>query len=553
MQFRYWVMSLAAVLAFQPLQAQKVSEKKIVKQLKKDIGYLASDKLEGRRTGSEGEKLASGYIIAHYTEEGISGYKGKYLYPFTFTAGRGRGENTKIVINGTELTKEEAFPISFSGNAAVSGEAIPGVMEEGKIWMMPMFEDEEQGKDPHYSWEKSAHDRAKDAAKAGASAVIFYDKYKAKYPATFNKSTEYEVLSLPVAYITYEGYNKYINPGRKEVEPSVEVKLNTQLKDKKLTGNNVLAYIDNHAKYTVVLGAHYDHLGHGEDGNSLHAAKDGAIHNGADDNASGTAALMQLASWIKSAGMKNYNYLFMHFSAEELGLIGSKKAIEELGFDSSSIAYMLNMDMVGRLNDSTHALTVGGIGTSASWNKSVNLKDERFKIVTDSSGVGPSDHTSFYYKHIPVLFFFTGTHQDYHKPSDDADKINYEGQAQVMSYIYSIVDKMEMLPKPSFTETKQTTVGKVRFKVTLGVMPDYSYNDGGLRIDGVTDGRPAKKAGLQGGDIITKIGEFEIRGIQTYMEALGKFEEGDKTTVVFKRNGKEMSAPLEFIPAPKKD
>jgi len=552
MQLRGWLLSITAILLFQPVFAQKVSEKKVVRQLKKDIGYLASDKLEGRRTGSEGEKLAADYIIKYYTAEGINGYKGKYIYPFTFTIGRTKGENTRIVVNGTDLKKSKlAFPLSFSGNSKVQGEAIPGVMEQGRIWVMPMFADEDEAKDAHFNWEKSAFERAKEAIKTGATAVVFYDPYNTKYPAEFNKRTEYEALSVPVAYITYEGYVQYMNKDKQEAAPSVILELDTDLKDKKLTGNNILSYINNNAKYTVVLGAHYDHLGHGEDGNSLHAAKDGSIHNGADDNASGTAALMQLAARIKDAGLKNYNYVFMHFSAEELGLIGSKKIVEELGLDSSNVAYMINMDMVGRLNDSTHALTVGGVGTSPVWGKVVSKDDERFKIGFDSSGVGPSDHSSFYYKGIPVLFFFTGTHTDYHKPSDDADKINYEGQAQIMDYIYTITAKMDDMPKPAYTETKQTTVGKVRFKVTLGVMPDYSFNDGGLRIDGVTDGRPAAKAGLKGGDIIIQMGEHEIRGIQTYMEALGKFTEGEKTTITILREGKKMTMPLEFTPKEK--
>lgn len=547
MQLRGWLLSVTTLLCLGTASAQNVSEKKIVKQLKKDISYLASDKLEGRRTGSDGEKMAADYVIKYYTDNGISGYNNQYLYPFTFTIGRTQGQNTKIMVNNIDLKKEKlAFPLSFSGNSAAAGAIMPGVMEEGKIWMMPMFEDEDQAKDAHFNWEKSAFERCEKAIKSGATAVIFYDQYNAKYPAEFNKRTEYEPLAIPVAYITYDGYTKHIANNSE-----VELNIDTDLKDKKLTGNNVLAHINYNAKYTVVIGAHYDHLGRGEDGNSLHAAKDGAIHNGADDNASGTAALMQLANWIKTNGIKNYNYVFMHFSAEELGLIGSKKIVEQLGLDSNSVAYMINMDMVGRLNDSTHALTVGGVGTSPVWGKVVNMDDERFKIITDSSGVGPSDHSSFYYKGIPVLFFFTGTHTDYHKPSDDAEKINYSGQAQIMQYIYSVVAKMDKMPKPAYTATKQTTVGKVRFKVTLGVMPDYSYTDGGLRIDGVTDGKPAMKAGLKGGDIILKIGEHDIRGIQTYMETLGKFAEGDKTKVIIKRDGKEMTLPLEFTP--KKD
>lgn len=545
MQLRSWVLLIIAAAWLQPASAQDVSEKKIVKQLKKDIKYLASDKLEGRRTGSEGEKMAADHIIDYYKDNKIGGYKGKFRYPFTFTLGRTQTDKTTISVNDTQLADSEAFAISFSGNGHAEGEVIPGMMEQDKVWMMPLFKSEEEAKDPHFNWEKTAFEACEKAVKAGATGIILYDQYDAKYPAIFNKRTEYEALSIPVMYLTYHGYARTAG---KDKSKAVKVNMTTDLKDTDLTGNNILAYIDNHAKYTVVIGAHYDHLGHGEDGNSLDASHKGAIHNGADDNASGTAALMQVATWVKTDGLRKYNYLFMHFSAEELGLIGSKKVVEELSLDSSKIAYMINMDMVGRLNDSTHALTVGGYGTSPEWQKVVNLNDPHFKIVVDSSGVGPSDHTSFYYQNIPVLFFFTGTHHDYHKPSDDANKINYDGEAQVMKYVYSIVKKMDFIPRPTFTPTKQHSVGKVRFKVTLGIMPDYSFSDGGLRIDGVSDGRPAMKAGLKGGDIITKLGDFEIRGIQTYMEALSEFEVGQKTTVTVKRDGKEMSFPLEFTP-----
>lgn len=558
MQAKGWLVLVAGIIFAQPVFGQIASEKQIVKRLKKDIKYLASDKLEGRRTGSEGEKLAAEHIIEFYKDNGIATYdkgdlKGKYRFPFTFTAGRSLGEGNKIMVNGQLLDlKKDAFPVTFSGNGSVEGEAIPGVMEKGKIWMTPLFKDEEQAKDPHFNWEKSAFEASEKAVKSGATAVVFYDQYDAKYPAELNNRTEYEALSIPVIYITNEGYKKFVSPSDKaEQTPSVKLNITTRLEDKEMTGNNVIGYIDNSSKgaqYTVVIGAHYDHLGRGEDGNSLHAAKDGSIHNGADDNASGTAALMQLATWIKKDELRKYNYMFIHFSAEELGLIGSKKIVEKLGLDSTNVAYMINMDMVGRLNDSTHALTVGGVGTSPMWGKVVNVNDERFKIVVDSSGVGPSDHSSFYYQNIPVLFFFTGTHSDYHKPSDDANKINYDGEAQIMLYMYSIIKRMDFVAKPTFTKTKQKSVGKVRFKVTMGIMPDYSFTDGGLRIDGVTDGRPAMNAGLKGGDIITKLGDFEIRGIQTYMEALSEFEEGDKTMVTVKREGKEVTMPLEFTP-----
>lgn len=537
----------SALLMAAPLMITNTSfakDKKTIKQLKKQIGYLASDELEGRRTGTAGEKKAAEYIINYYTQNGIPAYKGNYRYPFTFISGKEIMPLTSISINGKKVADlEEVFPLPFSVNSKrANGDALPGVLEHGNIWMMPIFADADEAKDAHFDWEKIAYEKAKDAAKQGATAVLFYDSYGAKYAPEFNKKSDYEALDIPVAMMLHKGYQKYIE----NHEGSVAVDMMIVLKKAEMTGTNLAAYIDNGAKYTVVLGAHYDHLGHGEDGNSLHAKKDGQIHNGADDNASGTAALMQLGAKIKNSKLKHYNYLLLHFSGEELGLLGSKAIVKEEKLDSTKIAYMINMDMVGRLNDSTHALTVGGIGTSPIWGKMIDKNNPAFKITYDSAGVGPSDHSSFYYQNIPVLFFFTGLHTDYHKPSDDADKINYKGQAMLQNYIYDVVGKMEKEPKPSFTPTKQSTVGKVRFKVTLGVMPDYSYQDGGVRIDGVTDNKPAQKAGMKGGDIIIQLGDNKITGMQTYMEALGKFAEGDKTQVKVMRDGKELSLPIEF-------
>lgn len=539
----------AGILSFHSTSAKGNKDKKVVKQLKTDIGYLASDALEGRRTGSDGERKAADYIIAAYTKAGIPAYKGSYRYPFTFVNGKEITGSTLIKINGkTVADRDMAFPLPFSAvGKKVAGEVTPGVYEQGNIWMIPLYTDKDEANDPHFDWEKVVFDKAKDAAKQSALAVVFYDSYGSKYPVAFNRKSDYETLDIPVAMLTYKGYSAYVPSS----ETNVAVEMNISFKKTEMTGTNIAAFIDNKAKYTVVLGAHYDHLGHGEDGNSLDAKKDRSIHNGADDNASGTAALMQISKWIKDAKLKAYNYLFINFSGEELGLLGSKAIVKEHALDSNTVAYMINMDMVGRLNDSTHALTVGGVGTSPVWYNVVNKNDPNFRIGYDTSGVGPSDHTSFYHQGVPVLFVFTGLHTDYHKPGDDADKINYNGQAMVMDYVFNVVKKMDKMPKPQFTTTKQTTVGKVRFKVTLGIMPDYSFQEGGVRVDGVTEGRPAIKAGLKAGDIITQLGEHKINGMQTYMEALGKFAEGDKTTVKFLRDGKEMTAPLEFAPVQK--
>src|SRR5436190_16822726 len=244
--------------------------------------------------------------------------------------------------------------------------------------------------------------------------------------------------------------------------------------EKKRTGHNVIGYLDNGAARTVVLGAHYDHLGYGEDNNSMLRTGEKAIHNGADDNASGTAALIELARISKNAKQKNNNYLFVAYSAEELGLKGSKFFTEHPTIDFTKVNYMINMDMVGRLNDSSEVVTIGGYGTSPQWGTLIdpNNKKNPFVIRIDSSGTGPSDHTSFYRKDIPVLFFFTGLHSDYHKPTDDFEKINYIGETKIINYIYSVIEKENKAKqKLAFTKTRETqSTSSTRFSVTLGIM-----------------------------------------------------------------------------------
>jgi Zn-dependent M28 family amino/carboxypeptidase len=322
------------------------------------------------------------------------------------------------------------------------------------------------------------------------------------------------------------------------------------LVEKKRTGHNVIGYIDNGATTTVILGAHFDHLGYGEDGNSRLTTGEHLIHNGADDNASGTAALIELARMLKSSKDKNNNYLFIAFSGEELGLFGSKYFTEHPTIDLSMVDYMINMDMVGRLNDSTHVLTVGGYGTSPEWGAvfaSFNKKKSDLIFKYDSSGTGPSDHTSFYRKDIPVLFYFTGLHPDYHKPTDDFDKINYTGELEVIKNIYSVVGFLNDKNKLAFTKTRETqTTTSARFSVTMGIMPDYTFPGNGVRADGVSDGKPAQKAGLKAGDIIIQLGDYNVSSLENYMQALGKFKKGEKTKVKFKRGNDVMEAEVEF-------
>lgn len=313
----------------------------------------------------------------------------------------------------------------------------------------------------------------------------------------------------------------------------------------RIAAKNVVGFINNKAKTTVVIGAHYDHLGWGGHG-SLHA-HDSVIHNGADDNASGVAALLYLAEKLSKAELKNNNYLFIAFSGEELGLFGSKSFVNTPTINLEHINYMINMDMVGRLNEEGK-LAISGTGTTPEWEElleSIHIDGVK-DLKTGESGVGPSDHTSFYLKDIPVLHFFTGQHKDYHKPTDDAHLINYKGILSVSNFIYELIHKVDGLGKLAFTKTKDEQEKKSSFKVTLGVMPDYMYDGRGMRIDAVKDDRPAKNAGLEDGDIIIQIGQHEVKEIYSYMEALNKFEEGSKALVKVKRGDEVIETEVTF-------
>jgi aminopeptidase YwaD len=323
----------------------------------------------------------------------------------------------------------------------------------------------------------------------------------------------------------------------------LDIGIAVEMKEKKRNATNVIAYIDNGAATTVILGAHYDHLGYGSDKNALDTGH--VIHNGADDNASGTAALIELARMLKKNSPKNNNYLFISFSGEELGLFGSKYWLEHPSVNIQP-NYMINMDMVGRY-DTSHKLTIGGYGTSPVWSEILTSANPGLIAKYDSSGSGPSDHASFYRKDIPVLFFFTGSHSDYHKATDDADKINYDGEKEVVKYIYNIIKAADNKGKLSFLKTREPDMGRsTRFTVSLGVIPDYGYSGTGVRIDGVSPGKLAEKIGLQAGDILLQLGEFKFVDVMSYMQVLSKYKKGDKTKLTIKRGNEEKQFAIEF-------
>jgi acetylornithine deacetylase/succinyl-diaminopimelate desuccinylase-like protein len=313
------------------------------------------------------------------------------------------------------------------------------------------------------------------------------------------------------------------------------------------TGRNVVAHLDHGAERTVVVGAHYDHLGYGQLGSR--APGDSAIHNGADDNASGVAALLEIARQLQASEARSSNVLFVAFSGEEMGLYGSKHFVDALPVPNERIRYMVNLDMVGRL-DTSRTLAVNGTGTSPAWESAVDAAATATGLGTasDPSGLGASDHTSFYLDDIPAVHLFTGAHDDYHTPTDDSHRINYAGLLDVATFAVRLIEALDDNGALAFTETDDEQQSRrMAFKVGLGIMPDYVFEGDGMRIDAVLgDDRPAAQAGLNEGDVIVRIGETTVDDIYAYMDALSQFEPGDTTTIAVKRGDQTLEKEVQF-------
>jgi aminopeptidase YwaD len=526
-------------------QRLKKSDKIIIENLHNEIGYLASDKLEGRRTGTPGEKLAYEYLSDQFKKLGLipKGDNNTFVQSFEINEGKQILPATHLTINNYDLVVEkDFFPFIFSDQKSVEANASPSLLEKGMPWFLDIKDILEKNKNnPHFDLEEAIRNNAVDFAHKGASAVIVYNTNTIDDGLAFEGKEKTEPIKIPVVFLTKDAAKKFLN----DKTSNYDINLTVALGDKKRTGHNVSGFINNGAANTIIIGAHYDHLGYGEDHNSLWTGTP-AIHNGADDNASGTAAVIELARMLKNTKLKNNNYLFICFSGEELGLCGSKYFTEHPTIDLGSTNYMINSDMVGRLNDSTRTITIGGYGTSPTWGNILDEKTKAINVKFDSSGIGPSDHTSFYLKNIPVLFFFTGIHKDYHKPSDKIDKLNFTGELDVIKYIYHVIEETNKLGKLTFLKTREPQMESKHFTVTLGIMPDYTFSGKGVRADGIIDGKEAQKAGMQAGDIIVKLGENSVSDLNSYMNVLSKYKKGDATTVTIMRGKDELTFNIIF-------
>jgi len=529
-------------------QKLKKADKISRDNLEAHVRYLADDRLEGRRAGSPGEKLAMEYISDKFKSAGLlpKGNDG-YYQEFEINEGLQINNGTTFSINDVTLEAgKDYFPFPYSARKSIEASPAIAIQEADMPWFVDL-EDilDENKQNPHFDLNDYIKKNAQKAYDRAATAVVIYNTSADADNLSFNPKDRSETLPLPVIYVNKDAATKYFS----DATATLNIKLKVDIGEKKREGHNVVGYIDNGAPTTVVLGAHFDHLGYGEDGNSMLRTGEKLIHNGADDNASGTAALIELARILKTSKSKNNNYLFIAFSGEELGLYGSKYFTEHPTVALATINYMINMDMVGRLNDSTKSLAVGGFGTSPAWATVIKPNEKKlpFVIKIDSSGSGPSDHTSFYRKDIPVLFFFTGQHKDYHRPTDDAERINYDGELLIVNYINNLIGSLnKQNQRLAFLKTRESQLSMAPFKVTLGIMPDYTFSGSGVRADGVTEGRPASKAGLKAGDVIVKLGETVVTSMESYMQALNRLNKGEKTKVVYKRGEETIESDIQF-------
>lgn len=526
--------------------AQSQSNPKTIKKIKQVVHYLASDRLEGRRTGTEGERMAYEYIKKQFRRAGLTTVleNKSYVQSFEVKEGRTISAETKVNLLGRNLeTNVDFFPFAFSGSC--TNLSFGAVWKDDRIALTDLKDAFDQNKtNPHFDSKEYIIEISKKAIEEKKSIVIVYNSSENKDSLYFDSKDKTAPLNIPVVYFTKKTIDEIKNMSNIK---AVTCNLSINISEKISTGHNVVGYINNGAAYTVVVGAHYDHLGYGQDHNSLYTGTAPMIHNGADDNASGTAAMIAMAKQLQKKSYSAFNYLFVAFSGEELGLFGSKYFTEHTPVDIKKINYMVNMDMVGRLNDSTRGITIGGYGTSPAWGKLIDVHDRSFTIKIDSAGSGPSDHTSFYRKELPVLFFFTGTHSDYHKPSDDAEKINYKGAGDIVQFILSVIKATTQQEKLVFTKTREAAnSGKSSFKVTMGIMPDYTFSGMGVLVDGISEGRPAQKAGIRVGDIVLQVGEYPVQDVQGYMQVLSKFNKGNETIVKIKRGAEKIEVKIVF-------
>ncbi len=569
--------------------------------LKRHIEYLASDKLEGRRTGEPGAALAADYVAGQFKKLKLKTLsESSYFQPFPYVTGVAvAAVGNEFYLDGSDFNQADVRPAGFSPNAEGADTPIVfagfGIVSpeqnrddyvrvdtKGKIVMV--LDGNPDNDNPHSPFVRfDARTKALIARDKGAVGLLIISREadialdrlaRLSFDQTLGEA------ALPTLIIPRRNAAAILSADEKELDryekgtasrsagtAKVTASFKINLVKKSTEARNVIGVLPGTdptlKNEAIVIGAHYDHLGHGGQGSlDVNSTE---IHHGADDNASGTAAVIELARQFAAERKNKRTIIFMAFSGEEEGLLGSQFYVSHPLFPLEKTVAMINLDMVGRLKDGK--LNVGGIGTAAEWKSMVVTKNvsenaglsvvklnsaagepdrkgslTKFNLSLNDDGFGPSDHSSFYGKKVPVLFFFTGTHNDYHKPSDTADKINYEGEATIIEYISNILHSIDQNPtRPTYTVAKSSGMsGRSGFNISLGTVPNYADSTDGLLLDGVRDNSPAAKAGIMPGDRIVKLAGKDIRNVMDYTYVLGEMKAGVEYEVEIMRGGKRL-------------
>ncbi len=561
------------------------------------IRYLASDELEGRMSGSPGADKAADYISSEFIKAGLKpiGGNSSYAQKFSFTNGITLGSDNSLEYSnrGKKLglvLGEDFNTLSFSSRGEVDGELVfagygisapelsyddyEGIDVKDKVVLVMRYTPEKyDAKSPFYNYAPLRY-KAMNAREKGAKAIIFITPHYAQEVEDLNTiglDYSYSDSGIPALILRRNKALEILSDSGKDLaslEESLSQKTNssfivedttvaikTDVIEEKGEGANLVGILEGSdpvlKQEYIIVGAHYDHIGFGK----IHSRSDNKnidnIHNGADDNASGVAGLIELAKFFScNRDSLKRSMVFIAFSAEELGLMGASHYVDNPKVPLEKTVAMLNMDMIGRLHK--NKLTIFGVGSSPGWNEIIDSanSDFEFELTLENSGFAPSDQSVFFAKGIPVLHFFTGVHEDYHTPGDDWKKINSKGQQKVLLLMTEVIsDLVSTKIKPSFSNEKEPKKGIAKFNIYIGTIPDYSSQMRGVRLMGVKDGSPADKAGIRGEDTIIQYNGVKIKNIYDYVYALGASKPGIPTSLVVLRNYKPLS--LIVVPEPR--
>ena len=562
--------------------------------LQKQIGFLASDTLKGRKPGTSEDAITSAYIRDCFTKAGLKLMFDNGFQKFEIVADVKAGTNNSISFDGVSAKQGVDFtPLSFSSSATLTAPVVfagygfdlnldslkwndyKSIDVKGK-WAVILRGDPEPAKANSaflaYEQERGKVLTAKDKGAIGVLMVSPSDIEKTDVIMHMQYDKSPSDAGIPVFSITRALADKLLasmnytiallEAEMKENHKPVSIYLEpiitatADVVKTRVTAQNVAGFLEGTDPVLkneyVIIGAHFDHLGMGGEGSGSRAPDTFAVHNGADDNASGTAGVIELAQKLSANRSKlKRSFVFVAFTGEEMGLLGSKEFVNKPPVDLKKVNAMINMDMIGRLNPESNTISVGGTGTSIESDSILKILEvgRPFKISHSTDGYGPSDHASFYSENIPVFYFSTGAHDEYHTPADDVDKINYTGEVAVLDMVYDLAIKVSAGNKLTFRESgsKQPARYGRNMKVTLGIVPDMVSNDNnGLRVDGVRKGGPADRAGIVKGDRVISIEGQPVTNIYDYMARLGKLKPGQVASVEIIRNEVKQILIVQF-------